>query len=292
MKICWLTPLALAVLAAVPLPAEGQHVPKLSVQNHQAEIRQLMALSAATAKKEAIGDVDAKAIAAKCADELVRARSYGSFAAIFDRENEQLRSHNALGQSMTFDHVHPDRYHFIRDSWGGGPGYDFDEWVTIGDSDYVFTSIWMEGIEKVLSPAGHDARRENRGWGLPKYIGFLRRETPTSTDLYLYDGKPYYLLVYEFPASQHPEFPEYVGSGSVDLKLWIDAKTGLLAQADLVSATDNPGKAPRREFQQVFVAYSGDVRVEPPSELCSKKHPSMCFALIALSPAAGADLAE
>jgi hypothetical protein len=162
------------MLLAAPCTVAAQHVPKLSLQNHKTEIRKLTELSTETAKKQTTGDVEAKAIAGKCADELEKAQSYGSIAVILDRENQQLRSHDALGLSMAFDHVKPDRYHVVRNSWGGGPGYDFDEWITIGDSDYTFTSIWLAGIEKALAPAGYDPRQENRRWGLQKYVDVLR----------------------------------------------------------------------------------------------------------------------
>ncbi|NDQ57863.1 MAG: hypothetical protein GZ088_12400 [Acidipila sp.] len=274
----------LALVLLIAAAAGAQHVPKLSVQNYKSEVDKLMALSTESAKKQLSGDVDLKVIATKCADELEKARSYGSVAVILDRENKQLRSHNAVAGTMTFDYVAPDRYHVVQNAWGGGPGYDFDEWVTIGDSYYTFTSIWIEGIEKALVPAGYDPRHTNRAWGLPKYVDVLRGEQPISGDMYLYNGKPYYLLVYVFPPSRHPEFPEFVARGSANLRLWIDSNTGLLAEADFVPVPEKPGNAPHREFKQVLVAYSGDIRVDPPAEVCYEDRPGMCFAFIALPP--------
>lgn len=270
-------------MAASGSRAGAQHIPKLSVQNYDSEIELLLALSPGSASKQPKTDLDPRTIAARCADQLEKARSYGSLARILDRGNKELAGRNSVGISWVLDHVEPDRYHVVQRSWGGGPGYDFDEWITIGDSHFQFTGFWMEGL--VLEAPGWDPRQQNRELGLLKYLQVLRGEQPVSADLYLYKGKHYYLLVYLFSADRHKEFPEFVASGPAQLRLWIDSESALLAQADFLPATNTPGREPDKEFEQVFVGYSGRIQIEPPREKCSKSRPRMCFVSRVLKPA-------
>jgi hypothetical protein len=280
--------LCLGVLLLAISTANGQHVAKLSAQNHKTEIEKLVALSTDTAKKQASSNVDTRAIAIKCADELERVQSYSSVALILDRQSKELASHDSLGLKMVFDYERPDRYHMVRNSWGGGPGYDFDEWVTIGDSEYTFTPIWMgESHSKLLvRTAGPDPREANREFGVQKYIEVLRAETPSLEGTYEYGDKKYHLLVYVLPANRYKGFPQTFvlhDSASGLLLLWIDSQTSLLAKSRFTAVADVQNSQPvSREYQQVFVGYSQEISVKPPSEICSKNDPSMCFALVAL----------
>lgn len=269
---------ALAVSAST---AGAQHVPKLSVQNYKSEIEMLLALSAENASKQPKADVDPRIIAGRCADQLEKARSYGSLARILDRGNKELAAHGSVGISWAFDHVEPDRYHVVQDSWGGGPSYDFDEWITIGTSQFDFTGFWMEGL--VLDVPGWDPRQQNQRLGLQKYLQILRSEQPSFADIYSYGSKHYDLLVYLLPVGgDYKAFLANV-NGSAKLLMWIDSESGSLAKAYFVPTTSPSASVPL-EFEQVFVGYSGDVHIEPPGEKCSKSRPGMCFASRILQP--------
>ena len=275
--------LAIVAFAASAGTAWAQHVPKLSVQNYKSEIEMLLALSPEDASKQPEPGLDPKTIALKSADQLEKARSYSSIARILDKGSKELAAHHSVGIFWTFDHVEPDRYHVTQNSWGGGPGYDFDEWITIGKSEFDFYGLWMPQLETVVSK--WNPLPQNRDLGLQKYLQILRTQQPGSADVYLYRAKRYCLLVYLLPAGgDYEAFLEQV-SGSAKLEMWIDLESALLAKARFVPTTNPPGEKVPLEFEQVFAGYSGDVHVEAPGERCSASRNRMCFSFRTLQTA-------
>jgi hypothetical protein len=165
-----------------------------------------------------------------------------------------------------FDHANPDRYHVVQTAWAGS-AYVYDEWISLGDSDFAFLGLWLE-LERA---AGTTRRELGRKLGLQKYIQVLQSQPPTSIGTYSYAGRRYSLLNYLLSVAGDFESFLTDSSGSIQLALWIDSASGLLVKAHLVpAASPSGGVAP--EFEQVFVSYSSDIRVEaPPVEQRMKK---------------------
>ena len=50
-----------------------------------------------------------------------------------------------------------------------------------------------------------------------------------------------------------------------EVRVWIDASTNFLAKAELIfNGRSSDGEEIRADFQQVFTAYNGDIRIEAP----------------------------
>ena len=163
---------------------------------------------------------------------------------------------------MIFDHVKPDRDHVVQSSWSGGPSYDYDEWITIGSSQFTFLGLWFTGL-------GTDRSALTEKFGLYKYVRILQHEQPISAAQCVYEGKRYGLLTYLLPSGD--DFLAKDLKGPVQVQLWSDAMSGLLARARIVPAPSQAGGV-SSEFEQVFVGYGDDIRVDPPpSELTINK---------------------
>jgi hypothetical protein len=240
------------------VPTDKRGGDSLWVSKHKSEIDTLQLLSQERASRQPDTTSDPRSIAARCAAQLGQARTYGSLARILDRSKNELATHDYVVIMWLFDHADPDRYHVVQTAWAGS-AYIYDEWITLGDSEFAFLGLWLE-----QERAGGTSRRElGRKLGLQKYIQVLQSQAPTSVGTYSYAARRYSLLTYLLSVSGDFESFLTGSSGSIQLALWIDSASGLLVKAHLVPAASPSGGVPP-EFEQVFVSYSGDIRVEAP----------------------------
>ena len=249
--------------AADPKPSAptGQRVgDSLSVSKHRAELETLLRLTPERAARQPATTSDPRSIAARCEAQLGQAPTYGSLARVVDRSKPDLATHEYVALAWLFDHVQPDRYHAVQWAWNGH-AYDYDEWISLGSSEFVWLGQWLE----VEPTPGLPSRRELlKRLGLHKYAQVLRGEQPVSIDTYAYAGRRYYLLTYQLHAGAGDPDSFFTtllqaSNGSAQLALWVDAPSGLLAKAQFV-----PAAGVLFQFEQVFAGYSGDIRVVAP----------------------------
>jgi hypothetical protein len=230
----------------------------LALLKYESEVNTLLLLSDERASKQSDTTPDPRSIAARCVMQVEQARSYSSFVRILNKNMKELAANNYVLAAIRFDHVDPDRDHVVQTAWNGH-AYDYDEWITIGNTGFELALLAL-GPLSPESPLLKDRLDVGRRAGFQKYAKVLQSKEPSSVGTHSYAGKRYTLLTY---VGDFELF--FVRSpGSAQLELWIDSASGLLAKARLVFAAPSGGAPAQFEYEQVFVGYSGDIRVEAP----------------------------
>ena len=98
--------------------------------------------------------------------------------------------------------------------------------------------------------------------GVKRYVAILRDDSPSSAVNFSYGERRYVLLTYLRP-THGDAWPSVVAGSSLQVDVWIDSATGLLAKTRAVAASALSGGVPL-EFEQIFVAWSEDIRIEAP----------------------------
>jgi hypothetical protein len=178
---------------------------------------------------------------------------------VVDKSVAALDAHNYVTASWTFDHQAPNRYHVTQSLWNG-KAYDYDEWITIGQTHFDFVGLWFKPLDSPRIDL-------NSKLGLQKYLQVLRSEEPRSGGTRSFDGKSYASVTYLL--SSPGDFKGSLGSsdGPVQVELWIESESRLLAKARVI-----PTEGTRvRQFHQVFVGYGGNVQIQEPSQALTPK---------------------
>jgi hypothetical protein len=255
---------ALALTSAATSAAQNG---QLYLANYKSDVDALEKLTAESATKQADAVPDSKPIAIRCTESVEKAHAYSSIARVLNGSMKDLATRDYVEISWALDYVRPDRYHVIQYMWSGGPGYDYDEWLTIGSSHLDFVvGMWVKGLKGVSAP-----RIElNRSLGTEKYLQVMRTEQPGSAGIYLYRGRRYYMLAYELSISGDFKAFFLHESGAAKLLVWIDSETGMLAKTQFTPAANPSGGAPR-QFEQVFAGYSADIHIDAPRQVLNSK---------------------
>jgi len=237
---------------------------QIKVEMRYADVGALQGLSTDSAKIQPDAITDSGLLATSCATALEKVRSYVSVSHMLNRAKPQHAFSGYLLGTWTSEAVEPDRAHVWQTAWSGDDRkYLFDEYILIKNSTFANVGIqWLE------MPSRKDVGSVNK-LGLGKYAQVLRDQRPTSAAAYLYSGKRYLLLSYVLPvAGDLAEFFMTPGTSqqpgrSLQLELWIDSTSGLLAKARAIESDAPPGAA-QLEFEQLFVGYSDSIEIAAP----------------------------
>lgn len=253
-----------AALALISAAASAAQNGQLYLANYEAAVDELQKLTVESATKQADAILDPKTLALRCTQSVEKAPGYSSLARVLNANIKGLAAHDYVEISWAFDYVRSDRHHVIQHMWSGGPGYDYDEWITIGSAHFDFVGVWVKGLKGVSGPR----ITLNRSLSAEKYLQVMRAEQPGSASTYLYRGRRYYLLAYEVPIDG--DFKAFFRheSGTAKLLVWIDSETGTLVKTQFTPAANPSGGVPR-QFEQVFAGYSASTRIESPRQVIS-----------------------
>jgi hypothetical protein len=233
----------------------------LLAPTYASQIEQLLKISESTVLNQTTEpSADLKRVAVRCAEQLEKQPSYSSHVQLVDKSVAALEARNYVIATWTFDHQAPNNYHVTQTSWNG-KAYDYDEWITVGQTHFDFVGFWIQP-----STSARIERIDlNTKLGLQKFSQVLRDEEPQSGGAQSVDGRRYTSVRYLLSS----EFKGFLGKsdGPMQVDVWIESETGLLAKARVTPA----GSSAARFQQQVFVGYGGNVQIQAPSQVLKPK---------------------
>jgi hypothetical protein len=235
---------------------------ELSLTKYASDLEALQKLTTESASKQADSGIDVAAATLRCARESEQVQTYSSYVQLRDRSKKELASNDYVGVRWSFDSVRPDRYHVVQTS-----GDYVDEWITMGVEH--FDSLGFAWVKGGLEP---NSRPElNRKLGMRKYVDVLKKLAPSRTTSYLYSGRQYLRLVYLL--SIPGDFGSFFEGTNqpVQLVLWIITDSGRLVKAQTVLTAKTSSETLSQEFEQEFVGYGADVRIEKPKQVMEAK---------------------
>ncbi|HLW78818.1 MAG TPA: hypothetical protein VKU44_04380, partial [Terriglobia bacterium] len=172
---------------------------------------------------------DAKGIAERAARDTTLVQSYQSELLFRDRSISDLQEKGYISVEWKMKYARPARFQVLQSSWSPY-GYQYDEWVCVGDQLYESTGQWQKKAENTRAEWNLSLRAD-------KFLNILRTAQPSSAGLYRYRGVLYYLLTYHLDAlSDFGPLATLLKGGPYQVQAWVHASTNLLARADVVAA--------------------------------------------------------
>jgi len=196
--------------------------------------------------------ISAKQSAHLCVEQQERIRSYSSYTLVRNKARKSLRGRDFVYLAWRLDFVRPDDFH-VRQAYLLDDLSDvlLDEWITLGKEHYWFGPNWLRADDALNHRPHHVLLAE-------KYLDLLKNEGPLSAQQFQYLDLPYLLLKYRVTELlQDFSGIGFSAKGVVDVGIWIDSSTNLLAKAVIESEDQS-------EFEQVFAAYNEVVVVKQP----------------------------
>ena len=206
---------------------------------------------------------DYNKIAKACVLRSDKVRSYESRFYIKDYENDKLKAKNFASVEWNLECETPDKFSVEQVSWAENVA---DRWITIGNKHYFQIGGWFEEPEE----AGQTWNRNktNEFLSLKKYIQIIKDNPIKSAATYKEGNKELVLLKYNLEESQKSQFNPPKGNVQTELNLWIDKSNNLIDKASLiVKGTDEKGQKIDLEFEQLFINYNKEFKIEKPKDV-------------------------
>lgn len=248
--------IALALLALVWVRQRARQIRMQMAPELKPESLVDLSVGAATAGKSEVAD--AKAMAARCAQETGLVRSYRCEVLLRDRTLAELADHGYISVDWKVEYARPAKFHVIQSTWSRF-GYQYDEWVAVGAELHESVGQWKKMPENTRVDW-------NTAMLADKFLEILRTEQPRSGELSRYRGVLYYFLTYEMKSlSGFGPLGTFLKGGPYLVQMWIHQTTGLLARADVTGAAAQaaPDKA-NPDLEEVFWSYNEAIPIEPP----------------------------
>ena len=230
---------------------------KLLLAESELELDRLMTLTKGSVIMEAALP-DLKEAARACANETEDAGSYYSRVIFRDRTDEALKSADYVAIKWNIAFQSPNRFQVFQAAFPN----DYDVWISLGPDTFQSVGLWF----KAKDCQHDDLNQMLKG---EKWLEVLQAAEPMSGGVCSHGSARYFVLVYvaEHVGDLFPAKPP-LGLGldvPGEVRVWIDASTKLLAKAELIiNGRSSDGEEVRVDYQQVFTAYDGDIRIEAP----------------------------
>ena len=230
---------------------------RLFLAESELELDRLMTLSKGSPIMDATLP-DPKEAARACAKETEGAGSYYSRGIMRDRTDEALNSADYVTVKWSIAFESPNRFQIFQAAFPD----DYDEWISLGPDTFQNVGLWFKSKDY-----GHDDL--NQMLKVEKWLEVLQAAEPMSGGVCSHGSARYLVLEYvtehvgdlfptELPLGQGLDVPG-------EVRVWIDASTNFLAKAELIfNGRSSDGEDIRADYQQVFTAYNGDIRIEAP----------------------------
>lgn len=237
-----LAPLIVALASASPTP-----VPLV-----EAALSRLSDLQAG-APSTSSNIASAKTAAAHAIEATRHAQTYSSSV---------LATVDTLDIRWRVDFAAPDRYHVIQTA-----GPLFDEWITIGWDNY--RSLINQWLKRNMGEA-----ELNNNFRVDRFLDVMSANEPVSTTESVSGDASYTILDYRVVAK--PDYRDITKgvttflrkgmTGPVDIRIWIDKRTNLIARGELKTTLAAEGKTAKLVWRQVFTGYGVAIRIDPPAK--------------------------
>jgi len=242
---------------SIPKYASG-----LSLTKYASDLAALQKLTTTSASMQAGSSIDVTAATSRCARESEQAQTYSSYAQRRDRSKKELASSDYVVIKWYFDFVRPDQYHVVQAV--SSPDF-LDEWITTGTGQ--FDSLGFDWFKEGPEQKGIGRPELNRKLGMQKYVDVLKKLAPLRSTSYLYGNQQYLRL--EYLLSIPGDFGSFLEGTHkpVQLVFWVTPDSGRLVKVHAIPAAETHSETPSQEFEQEFVGYGADVRIDRPRHL-------------------------
>jgi len=226
----------------------------------------LLTVEAAPAEWPA-ANLNARTLAKKFAKTTDKKRSYRSELAVIDRANSELQSKDFLTLHWAMDYLAPDRYHVMQMGWEQqGHEYVYDEWIDLKAEHFDNAGFWAK-LKK--SDATDIRTRIGQSLRADDLVKLLASTAPATLTEHHFRGRRYHAFLFPLdPASSLVCFPVKYSSvvdGPFNVRIWVDADTGLLAKADITGAAmKSDGKPATMEIVRVFGQWDQNFAINAP----------------------------
>jgi hypothetical protein len=250
--------------------ASSAQSPDLSLNKYASDLEALQKLTTESASKQADSGIDVAAATLRCVHESEQAQTYSSYVQHRDKSKKKIASNDYVVIRWYFDFVRPDQYHVVQKL--SSPDF-VDEWITTSAGQ--FDSLGFAWFKEDPEQKGPSRPELNRRLGMRKYVDVLKTLAPSRSTSYLYDGQQYLRLEYllSIPGDFGPFFEST--NQPVRLILWILSDSGRLVKAQAFLTAKTLSKTSSHEFEQEFVGYGADVRIDKPKQVMNPTPPDL-----------------
>lgn len=237
--------------ATAGMPAQAAAMP----------LEELMKLSAEAATAD-VADLRAGELAARCAEQMRRARAYRSWLVKRDFSMEHLKAADFAYVEWRFELAEPDRLH-VRQTIREQPplGELREERRQAGSEHFLYAGSWTRADPQLAA----DFSEMDRFLRIRKFEEIVGRGKPALVGAVRLGERRIALLAFEGARLEAYAILTEFEAIKCLARLWVDAETGLLVKGELVyRGTGAGGRRVHKVFDQVFSDYNEPLVMEAP----------------------------